>query len=271
MPDWRAEVRRRLEPLRLEAGAEALLVEEMAEHLADRFRDLRNSGAGEDEAYDQTIAELDDLYPLRASLQRSDRMPTRETPGAGQASPGNWLEGTWQDVRYATRSMRKSPVFVLFVVLTLALGIGANTTVFTLINTLVLNPLPVRNAGELAAIGAVDGQSTSESGALFPLSYPDLKDYQTRSATFSSLGGFTSVRGVTWLNHGESQGMFCEAVTGNYFSTLGLTAVRGRFFTQEEDGIPGTHAVAVLNYATWQKNFGGAADIVGRQIDVNSI
>jgi predicted permease len=271
MPEWRKVIRRRLEPLRMEASAEADLVEEIAEHLADRFRELRSGGSSEEEAYKQTISELTDLYPLQASLERSQRMPIRETPSAGQTSSGNLMEGIWKDVRYAIRSMRKSPVFVVFVVLTLALGIGANTTVFTLVNTLMLNPLPVRNSGELAALAAIDGQSTSKSAALFPVSYPDLKDYQVRNAAFASLAGYTGARGVTWQSHGVSQGMFCEAVTGNYFTTLGLLPARGRFFAPEEDSTPGTHAVAVLNYATWQKNFGGAADIIGRELQVNNI
>ena len=106
---------------------------------------------------------------------------------------------------------------------------------------------------------------------LFPISYADLKDYQSRNQVFTSLAGFTSARGVTWQNQGVSEGMFAELVTGNYFSTLGLNPARGRFFAPEEDSIPGTHPVAVLNYVTWQKDFGGAEDIIGRQLSVNSV
>ena len=271
MPDWRSEVRQRLTPLRLAPAAESDLVDEVAGHLEDRFRELSSGGASADEAYRQTVAELQDLYPLRAGIRRYERMPKNEVSHAGQSSSGNLIEGLWKDVRYAARSMRKSPVFVVFVVLTLGLGIGANTTVFTLIDTLILNPLPVRHSGELASIAAVDTQSTAKSRTLFPISYADLKDYQSHNQVFTSLAGFTSAHGVTWQNQGVSEGMFAELVTGNYFSTLGLNPARGRFFAPEEDSIPGTHPVAVLNYVTWQKDFGGAADIIGRPLSVNNV
>ena len=89
-------------------------------------------------------------------------MPKYDAVRAGESSSGNFVEGLWKDFRYALRSMRKNPVFVLFVVLTLALGIGANTTVFTLINTVVLNPLPVRNPERLAALTAGESRNTRE-------------------------------------------------------------------------------------------------------------
>ena len=151
-------------------------------------------------------------------------------------------------------------------VLTLALGIGANTTVFTLINTVVLNPLPVRNPDRLAALTAGESRNTANSGSIFPISYADLQDYQSRNEVFDSLAGYSSARGMTWLNHGASEAVFGELVTANYFATLGLSPARGRFFAPEEDGLPGAHPVAILNYAAWQKRFGGAEDIVGRSL-----
>jgi hypothetical protein len=111
-------------------------------------------------------------------------MPKNDPVRAGEASSGNFWEGLWKDFRYALPSMRKNPVFVLFVVLTLALGIGANTTVFTLINTVVLNPLPVRNPDQLAALTAGDSRNTANTGSIFPVSYADLQDYQSRNEVF---------------------------------------------------------------------------------------
>src|SRR5258708_25556972 len=119
--------------------------------------------------------------------------------------------------------MRKSPLFVLFVVLTLALGIGANTTVFTLINTLILNPLPVRTPAELAAVATSEVNSTSKSTAPLPISYADLKDYQRRNGVFSSLAGYSSARPVVWQAGVASPGIFCEGVTGTCVSPLGLS------------------------------------------------
>jgi putative ABC transport system permease protein len=271
MPDWKNLVRQRLAPLGLTTPAETDLVDEVAQHLEDLFRELRSGGTGPEEAFRQAMAQLDDLYPLRAGLERNQRMPKNNPVPAGDSSQGNFVEALSKDLRYALRGMRKNPVFVLFVVLTLALGIGANTTVFTLINTIVLNPLPARNSDELAAVAAAGSRDTSKSAPFFPLSYPELKDYQSQNQVFGSLSGFTSPRGVTLQEHGTAEGLFAELVTDNYFSTLGLTPARGRFFSPDEDAVPGAHPVAVLNYAAWQKRFGGAEDILGRELEVNSI
>jgi predicted permease len=271
MPDWRNLARKRLKPLQLTAAAESDLVDEVAQHLEDLFNELRSGGADAGDAYRQTMAELDDLYALRAGLERSQVMPKNDAVRLGESSPGNFVEGVWKDFRYTLRSMRRNPIFVLFVVLTLALGIGANTTVFTLINTLVLNPLPVRNANELAAVTAADSRNTSNSGSIFPISYADLKDYQSGNEVFDSLAGYSSARGMTWQDHGTTQAIFGELATANYFATLGLSPARGRFFSEEENAIPGAHPVAVLNYAAWQKHFGGAEDIVGRELEVNNV
>ena len=181
------------------------------------------------------------------------------------------LQDVWGDIRYALRSIRKSPLFVVFLVSTLAVGIGANTTVFTVINTLILNPLPVRDPGELAAIAAVDAKTLAKTTASYPISYADLKDYQATNEMFQSLAGYTSPRVVTWQESGAAQRLFSERVTGNYFSTLGLTPAKGRFFLPEEDGKPGAHAVAIMNYATWQTRFGGDDDIVGKGVRLNGL
>ena len=264
MPDWKSIVRERIALLHLEGTAESDLAEEFSQHLEDRYGEYLSGGANEEEAYQRAVSELNDMYRLRAQFER-DKVP------AGDARKGNLMEDLWRDLRYAVRSMRKSPMFVVFVVLTLALGIGANTTVFTVINTLILNPLPVADPSGLAAISGGETKNNSKSGAPTPMSYADLKDYQARNEVFHSLAGYTSPRGITWQAGTASQGMFGELVTGDYFSTLGLRAAKGRFFSPEEDSAPGAHAVAVINYGTWQARFGGAADIVGKTLRLNNI
>jgi len=271
MPDWKTYVRERMAPWRLKPEEESGLAEEVAQHLEDCFRELRSGGAGEEEAYRRTMEELDNLYPLRAGLERNQLLPRYDAVRAGETSPGTLLEGIWKDFGYAFRSMRKSPAFVLVVVAVLALGIGANTTVFTLINTLLLNPLPVRNTAELAAVAAEDARNTRQSEAVFPISYADLKDYREQNQVFRTLAGFTSVRGLTLQEHGVAQGIFGEFVTANYFSALGLEPARGRFFSPDEDTVAAAHPVAVLNYAAWKTRFGGVEDIVGRPLQVNNV
>jgi predicted permease len=276
MPDWKNLVRERLEPLRLTATKESALTEELAQHLEDYYRELRSGGASEAESYREARSELDDMYPLQAGLERSERMPKYDAVPAGDIRRDNFMEDLWRDLRYAFCTMQKSPMFVLFVVLTLGLGIGANTTVFSLINTLILNPLPVRNSSELAAVAAGETGSTSKSSpskssAPRPISYAGLKDYQARNEVFKSFAGYTSPRVVTWQANEASQRIFCELVTDNYFATLGLTPARGRFFLPDEDRIPGAHAVAVVSFGAWQRRFGGAEDIVGKTLRLNNI
>ncbi len=244
MPDWKLLVSKRL------PDAEQDLVLELAQHLEDRYRDLRNAGAGENEAIRCAMSELDDVYPIRNKRSMQDPVPI------GDTGSSNFVEDFWRDLRYAVRTMWKSPTFVLFVVLTLALGIGANTTVFTIINTMILNPLPVRNPSELGWISA--GESKR-------LAYADLKDYQAKNQVFSSLAGFTSPRVITLQGEAGSEGLFAELATGNYFSTLGITPVMGRFFFPDEKGL-----VAVLNYGTWQNRFAAAPDIIGKVLRLNS-
>jgi predicted permease len=275
MPDWKNLIRDRIAPLRLNGTAESDLAEELAQHLEDCYRESRSGGASEDEAYQRAISELDDIHALRAALERNQQMPKHDAVPAGDARPSHFMEDLWRDLRYAFRTMRKSPMFVVFVVLTLALGIGANTTVFTVINTLILNPLSVPDSSTLASVGSAKVENAPKSSVPLPLSYADLKDYQTLNGVFRSLAGYTSPRGVTLqaggASQGSSQGMFTELVTGNYFATLGLNPARGRFFLPEEDTTPGAHPVAVMNYGTWQARFGGTEDIIGKTLRLNNV
>lgn len=271
MPDWKNLVRERLAPLGLNAAAELDLVEELAQHLEDRYRESRSGGASEQEAYREAVLELDDMYPLQASLESSQRMPKYDHVPAGERSRGSFVDELWRDLRYAVRTMRKSPTFVLFVILTLAFGIGGTTTVFTVVNTLFLNALPVPDPAALAAVAVSKAERTSTPSGRMPISYADLQDYQARNDVFLSLAGYTSLRNLSWQADAATRGLFSELVTGNYFSTLGFRPVRGRFFLPKEDSTPGAHPVAVMNYGTWQTLFGGTEDIVGKTLQLNNV
>jgi macrolide transport system ATP-binding/permease protein len=271
MHDWKTIVRDRIASLRIQGAAEAGLIEELAQHLEQTHRELRSGGASEEEAYRKAVLELDEVSPIGAGLRRSERMLKHDAVPVGEVPAGSFVENLWRDIRYASRTMRKNPLFVLFVVLTLALGIGANTTVFTVINTLILNPLPVQNSSELAAVAGTETKGASKSQMILPVSFLDLKDYQARNEVFTSLAGYIGPRPVTLAVSGGSERMFAELVTGNYFSTLGLKPARGRFFLRDEDSTPGAHPVAVINYATWQARFGAESDIVGKTLRLDDV
>jgi hypothetical protein len=202
MPDWINIVRNRIAPLRLEPAAECSLAEELAQHLEDRYHEYRSGGAVEEEAIQKALSELDDLYPLRAELQGRHGMAKYDPVQDYTAPSGNFMGEIWRDLRFAVRTMRKSPLFVFSVVLILALGIGANTTVFTVINTLILNPLPVPDSSGLMGVGLAKVGTISKPPPSLPISYSDLKDYQAKNAVFRSLAGYTSPRIVTWHTGG---------------------------------------------------------------------
>jgi macrolide transport system ATP-binding/permease protein len=289
MTDWKQVVRARLAELQLTPAAESELAEELAQHLDDLHRELKSGGASDEDAYRTAVSELDDLCTLRADLDRSDYMPKHETPSLGDATTSSYLQDLQRDLRYTARTMRRNPLFVLFVVLTLGLGIGANTTVFTVINTLILNPMPVSAPSELVAVGSVasagptgsagSAGAPAQGNALMPLSYPNFDDYRHQNSVFRSVAGYTRMRAITWQTQGGTQPLLSELVTGDYFSTLGVETATGRTFGTEVDGSGsgsgrgsgGAEAVAVMNYGTWQTRFGGAPDIVGKQLRLNDV
>lgn len=198
-------------------------------------------------------------------------MPAATVVPIGASGSGNIFADTWMDLRFGFRTMRRSPVFTAVVVLTLALGIGANTTIFTVINTLLLNPLPVQKPPELVAVATVDTQKAHGSGPLLPLSYLNLQDLRQKNGALTDLAGYTPVLALTLSKGSGSERMFAELVTANYFETLGLQPVAGRFFLPEEDRDAGAHPVAVVGYGAWQNKLGGVSGIVGRTLRLNNL
>jgi len=267
MPEWKEEVRKRLAGLNLRPEREAEIVDELSADLQDRFAELRVEGADERRAAEGVLAELDarDLASELRASESAYRAPLPE----GAPSSGRWISDLLQDLRYAARMLGKSPGFTIVAALTLALGIGANTAVFTIVNTFLLNPLPVDKISELVAANTTSTKKTAQSGDLQLLSFPNLKDLIERTRSFSSFSGHSNPMSVTMAENRSSHRVFLELVTANYFETLGLHPFMGRFFLPGEDMVPGASPVVVIGYGAWQSRFGGAADILGRTIEIN--
>ncbi len=174
----------------------------------------------------------------------------------------------WQDIRYGVRSLAKSPAFSLVVMLTLALGIGANTAVFSVINSFLLRPLPLPNPQELTVVAIRDAGNENPHS----LSYLDFLDYRKNAEVFSDMIAY--VFGFVGVSDGQQAERATVAyVTSNYFSMLGVEPPRepsgSRLIRPGEGDAPGADPILLLGHAYWQKRFAGDPDIVGKTLRVN--
>jgi putative ABC transport system permease protein len=172
------------------------------------------------------------------------------------------------DIRYSLRTLLKAPGFTLASIATLALGIGINTSIFTVFNALALRPLPAKNPGSLVRV-----YESFEDGSRYgPSSYPDYVDFRDQNNVFSGLVAYTGA--ALRVGEGSDPNTPIETfqgalVSGNFFSVLGVDAVVGRTFIPEEDKTPGSHPVTVLSYGLWQRRFGSDPGVVGRTLNLN--
>jgi macrolide transport system ATP-binding/permease protein len=170
-----------------------------------------------------------------------------------------------QDLAYAVRQLRRTPGFTLLVLLTIALGIGANTAVFSLVNG-YLRPLPVRAPGDIVVLAAQT--KGDDVGLRYRFSFSAMQDFRAHADSFSDV--FAYDLGLGGLNtEGKTTEFLYCVVSGNFFPALGLDPAAGRLFASGEGERPGGEAVLVLGHAFWQKRFGGAADAIGRHVRVN--
>lgn len=175
-----------------------------------------------------------------------------------------FFEQTWQDIRFGLRMLRKSPGFTATAILTLALGIGANTAIFSMMDTVILQNLPIRNPNELVVISSI-APRTGESDSF---SYPMYQDIRDKNDAFD---GVLAVGGVQ-MNvsyAGESEHVRGRLVSGNYFDVLGVRPLIGRLFTQDDDRIPVANPITVLSYGFWERRFGKDPSLVGKTILLN--
>ena len=175
----------------------------------------------------------------------------------------NWIENLIQDVRYGLRMLGKSRGLTAVLAITLALGIGVNTAIFSVLNGWLLRPLPVPAPEQIMYL-AFQPKGTSES----KFSYPDLQDFQKQTDAFSGLFAY-SVGGAGFSTGGVATEFGYTAVTGNYFSALGVKPLLGRLLLPGEGEKPGEGLLVVLGYSFWQKRFGGDGAIVGKQVLIN--
>jgi len=169
-----------------------------------------------------------------------------------------------KDIRYAIRGLVKRPGFVAVAVITLALGIGANTAIFSLVNTVLLRSLPVERPNEIVSV-AVRGKDDSMSA----FSYPNYKDFRDRNDVLSGLLVYRFVP-LSLSRGGTNERIWGYEVSGNYFDVLNVKAIQGRTFLPEEDQTKLSHPVAVISHESWQRRFGGDPSLVGKDLLINN-
>src|SRR3954453_1932649 len=235
---------------RLEAG----LDRELRYHLDRRVADLTASGLPEREAHRQAMLEIGG--PTRIREEVRDVWLTR------------WLRDFLYDLRFSARSYFRAPAFTATAVLSLALGIGATTAIYSLVDQVILHSLPVRRPERLVLIDWKGDTAGGGFGSFNLISYPLCRDLQAQDRFFEGVL-CRAANTVNLSTGGDPAPVAVEIVSGSYFSVLGVGPALGRVLTNEDDQTAGTNPVVVLAHDFWQTRLGGDPGIVGRKVLVN--
>lgn len=261
MPEWTEEVRKRLSGVKLAPAHEAEIVEELAQHLEDVYERSLRSGATETEAKRAALHEL--AGDLLKDLPRSQR-PVYQQPVVEGSGRLNLLADLLHDLRYAARMQRQNPAFTIIAVIALALGIGANTAIFSVVNTVLLRPLPYKDPERLVMVW----EDATKHG--YPRDTPAVAnfiDWRDQNQVFEGMAAIAE-ESFNLTGTGDPERLEGRRVSANLFPLLGVEPQIGRVFTAAEDQ-PGTQRVVLLSYGLWQRRFGGDPNIVGKSLTLN--
>jgi predicted permease len=278
MPNWNHIVREHLSALRLPPEREIEIVEELGLHLEAAYEDALAAGLSEAEAEARAVRSYD-WRLLECELSRAEQPLTERALQPSleliERKGGMRMESFIQDLRFGARMLLKNPGFTLVAVLSLALGIGTNTAIFSLLDAALLKSLPVQEPGKLVLFGngVETGLNTgfpNKSWDLF--SYPFYEEVRQRQEVFTEVAavlntsrspyGVVNIRGAS----GEAEKLNLQLVSGAYFSVLGVQASLGRTFTDADEQMAGGPAVAVVSYDWWRRRLGGDPAAVGATI-----
>jgi predicted permease len=227
--------------------------EELEGHLQMHIEDNVRKGMSATEARRDAVMKLGGVEQTKELYHDRQTLPV--------------LEVLMQDLRYGLRMLRKNPGFTAVAVLSLALGIGANTTIFTVVNAILLSALPVRDLPHLVQMDTVDSKTlvTQARSEKLQMSYPNFQDYRRENQVFTDLAAFMPTA-VTWSGGAEPRQVQAQLVSATYFEVLGIHPAQGRFFMPDEDTKPNGNDVAVLSYALWANKLGSDPGIIGKPL-----
>src|SRR5258708_3188743 len=233
---------------------ESDLDRELEYHIERHVSDLILSGLPEPEARRQATLELGGVSQVQEEVR--------------DVWLNRWLRDFGYDLRFSARSFRRSPSFTATAVLSLALGIGATTAIYSLVDQIILHALPVRDPQRLVLIDWKGDGVYGGFGSYNLMSYPLCRDLQLQERFFEGV----LCRAASTINlstGGDHKPAAVEIVSGTYFSVLGVSPALGRLLTSDDDQTPGTSSVAVLSYDFWKTQLAGTPDVVGRKVLVN--
>ena len=245
--------------------------------LADRVRALLRR----DQVIEEINEELRSHIEMEAEANRELGMTPDEARQAALKSFGNpgsikdlayevrgggLLETFWQDLRYSGRMLRKHPGFTLIAVLTLSLGIGANTAIFSIVNAVLLRPFPYESPEQLV----IPGESNNRTRGNTSLSYPNFADWKDDRKVFASASAVRSNENYNLTGAGEPERLMGRLVSAGFLSTLGVEPLLGRDFVADDDR-PGATPTVILSYGVWSRRFGNDPNIIGKQITLNNL
>ena len=222
--------------------------EEMESHILAHVDDNLRLGMSGEEARRQALLKLGGMQQLKENYQQRRSLPVLET--------------LWSDIRFGLRMLRKNPGFTAVALATLALGIGGNTAIFSIVNGVLLNPLPFPQPDRLVALH--ESKPNFEQGSI---SYPNFLDWQRDNRTFSSMA-VTRRTAFSFTGKGEAEQVNAEFVTADFFPLLGVNPILGRTFTQSEE-LPGAGPVALISEGLWRRKFDAAKDVLGKSITLD--
>jgi putative ABC transport system permease protein len=263
-PNWKQIVREHLAVLRLPPERESEIVEELALYLEAAYEDALAAGLSEVEAEARAVQNYD-WRLLECEVRRAEQPLAARTLQAPmeviEQTVGMRMESFIQDLRFGVRMLMKSPGFTLIAVLTLALGIGANTALFSVINGVLLRPLAYHDPDRLVWLGH-KAAKPNQASAISP---PTFVDYRNQCQSFENLTALMYGTGFNLTGDGEPERLQGRRVSANFFDTLGVAPALGRGFLAEEDA-PERNRVVVLSHGLWQRRFGADQDIVGKAL-----
>ncbi len=227
------------------------LADEMESHLQMHTEDNLRAGMTAEEARRQALIKLGGVEQTKENYRDRRGIPRLET--------------LLQDVRFALRMLAKSPGVTFVIIVTIALGIGANTAIFGIVNGFLLRPLPVKDPEQIAVL-AIQQKDAPVGSSGF--AYPEFVDFREQAKSFSDIFAIV-LSNVQLAFKGESEQCFANYVSRGFFTALGVTPTVGRLFLPSEGETPGEPLTAVLGYSYWQKRFHGDAGVVGQQVEIN--